>query len=63
LGLTWNIINKFQIDEFPVEGGTLQDSLFLWVKKNTQDYDGFDIKNFSGSRNDGFAFCASINKF
>lgn len=63
LGLTWTIINKFQIEDISVEEATARDALLLWSKKNTQGYEGVNVKNFTDSWNDGLAFSALINKF
>jgi len=63
LGLAWTMVNKFMIEEISVEEATARDALLLWCKKNTQGYDGVDIKNFHRSWNNGLAFCALTNKF
>jgi len=63
LGLTWSIINKFQIEEISVEEATARDALLLWAKKNTAGYEGVNVTNFTSSWSSGLAFCALINKF
>ena len=63
LGLTWSIINKFQIEDITVEEQTARNALLQWCKKNTQGYERVNITNFTSSWNTGLAFCALINRF
>ena len=63
LGLSWSIINKFQIEDISVEEATARDALLIWSKKNTAGYEGVNVTNFTSSWSSSLAFCALINKF
>ncbi|EDO37708.1 predicted protein [Nematostella vectensis] len=70
LGLIWTIILYFQINDLDVEiaGEKVQDlsakdALLHWSKKVTQGYPKVDVKNFSSSWRDGFAFNAIIHRY
>jgi len=63
LGLTWSIIQKYQIEDISVEEATARDALMIWAKKNTAGYEGVNVVDFSKSWSSGLAFCALINKF
>lgn len=44
-------------------GGSKRNALLRWCQRQTEDYRGVDITNFSSSWNDGLALCALIHSF
>lgn len=58
LGLIWTVILRFEVADAGDKAG-----LLLWCKRSTQGYDGVGVKNFTGTWNDGRAFCALIHRY
>ena len=44
-------------------GVSKRNALMKWCQEKTAKYDDIDIKNFSSSWNDGFAFCALLHSY
>ncbi|KAJ6233539.1 spectrin beta chain [Anaeramoeba flamelloides] len=63
LDLIWDLVQRFCLDSIKVEELTSQKALLLWCQKQTSEYNNVEIKDFSGSWADGFAFCSLIHKY
>lgn len=61
-GMIWTIILRFAIAGLSEEGLSAKQGLLLWCQRKTEPYDNVDIKDFSGSFQDGLAFCALIHR-
>merc|ERR1711963_493696 len=62
LGLVWTLILRFAITGLSEEGLSAKEGLLLWCQRKTEPYDNVDVKDFSGSFQDGLAFCALIHR-
>lgn len=61
LGLIWTLILRFTISDINDQGLSAREGLLLWCQRKTACYDEVDIQNFSGSWNNGLAFCALLD--
>ncbi|KAJ2906871.1 hypothetical protein MKZ38_010369 [Zalerion maritima] len=61
LGLIWTLILRFTINDINEEGMTAKEGLLLWCQRKTACYDEVDVRDFSGSWNNGLAFCALLD--
>lgn len=61
LGLIWTLILRFTISDINEEGMTAKEGLLLWCQRKTACYPEVEIRDFSGSWNDGLAFCALLD--
>lgn len=55
LGLIWTLISRFTINNINEEGLTAKEGLLLWCQRKTACYDEVEVRDFSGSWNDGLA--------
>jgi len=62
LGMIWTIILRFAISGLSEEGLSAKEGLLLWCRRKTEPYKNVDVKDFSGSFQDGLAFCALIHR-
>ena len=58
LGLIWTLILRFTISDINEEGMTAKEGLLLWCQRKTACYEEVEVRDFSGSWNDGLALCA-----
>lgn len=63
LGTLWSLFRRLRIQTISEEGKSSEDGLLLWIKKQTQDYQGVNVTSFKDSFNDGLAFSALIHSF
>ncbi|KAK5120019.1 hypothetical protein LTR85_007095 [Meristemomyces frigidus] len=61
LGLIWTLILRFTISDINDQGLSAREGLLLWCQRKTACYEEVDIQNFSGSWNNGLAFCALLD--
>ncbi|KAK4569839.1 alpha-actinin [Recurvomyces mirabilis] len=61
LGLIWTLILRFTISDINDQGLSAREGLLLWCQRKTACYDEVDVRDFSGSWNNGLAFCALLD--
>ena len=59
LGLIWTLILRFTISDINEEGMTAKEGLLLWCQRKTACYEEVEVRDFSGSWNDGLALCVA----
>jgi len=62
LGMIWTIILRFTIADISEEGLSAKEGLLMWCKRKTQPYNEVNVKDFTGSWQDGLALCALIHR-
>lgn len=63
LGLIWTMIIRLNLKGLGSEDSEIKKAVLSWCRAVTSDYDGVNIKNFSGSWKNGLAFNAILHKF
>jgi Ca2+-binding EF-hand superfamily protein len=61
LGLIWTLILRFTISDVNHQGLSAREGLLLWCQRKTACYEEVEVRDFSGSWNDGLAFCALLD--
>ncbi|XP_049849031.1 uncharacterized protein LOC126317097 [Schistocerca gregaria] len=61
LGMVWCLILRFVVSGLSEEGLSAKEGLLLWCKRKTKNYNNVHINDFSGSFQDGLAFCALVH--
>jgi len=61
LGLIWTLISRFTISDINDQGLSAREGLLLWCQRKTACYEDVEVRDFSGSWNDGLAFCALLD--
>lgn len=62
LGMVWCLILRFVVSGLSAEGLSAKEGLLLWCQRKTKGYKNVDVQDFSGSFQDGLAFCAIIHR-
>ena len=62
LGMIWCLILRFVVSGLSEEGLSAKEGLLLWCQRKTKGYKNVDVQDFSGSFQDGLAFCAIIHR-
>ncbi|KAG7309516.1 hypothetical protein JYU34_005490, partial [Plutella xylostella] len=65
LGLVWSIIVHWQVSPALCEarGSGLERALLAWCRRNTANYPGVNITNFTSSWSDGLALAAILHRW
>ena len=62
LGMIWCLILRFVVSGLSEEGLSAKEGLLLWCQRKTKGYNHVNVQDFSGSFQDGMAFCALIHR-
>ena len=63
LGLLWSLFRRFKIQTIETEDKSSEEGLLLWIKQQTEGYEGVSILNYADSFRDGLAFTALVDKY